>query len=317
MTSTTDMAGHPDVAEISDLTEGLLPPTRTEDVRRHLDDCPLCADVYDSLEEIRGLLGTLPGPARMPADVADRIDAALAAEALLSATAPEHDSDAADDRASVSRETSSTDVLVASPDPGSPSSADRPLGRPRAATGPGRAHRVRHGRRRAAVIGTVFTAAALGLGAILLQTMGDDSSGKGSQAEAPQESGSTVTFSEGTLESQVSDLLAKNKSAENRSGGVEPWGGESPDAGSGSPGIGTLITPSVTVPECVQEGTGNSGAVLAAEPGTYNGTSVYLVVQPDASDSTKVAAYIVDAACMKQDSASPGKLLLTQSYTPS
>ncbi|WP_371548001.1 anti-sigma factor [Streptomyces sp. NBC_00554] len=317
MTSTTDMAGHPDVAEISDLTEGLLPPTRTEDVRRHLEDCPLCADVYDSLEEIRGLLGTLPGPARMPADVAGRIDAALAAEALLSATAPEHDSDAEDDRASVSRETSAADVLVASPDSGSPSSADRPLGHPRAATGPGRAHRVRHGRRRAAVIGTVFTAAALGLGAILLQTMGDDSPGKSSQAEAPQESGSTVTFSEGTLESQVSDLLTKNKNTENRSGGVEPWGVESPDAGSGSPGIGTLNTPSVTVPQCVQEGTGNSGAVLAAEPGTYKGTSVYLLVQPDASDSTKVAAYIVDAACVKKDSASPGKLLLTQSYTPS
>ena len=91
MTSTTDTAGHPDVAEISDLTEGLLPPSRTADVRRHLDGCALCADVYASLEEIRGLLGTLPGPPRMPADIAGRIDAALAAEALLNATAPERD----------------------------------------------------------------------------------------------------------------------------------------------------------------------------------------------------------------------------------
>ncbi|MEV6183860.1 hypothetical protein AB0M07_43830, partial [Streptomyces sp. NPDC052015] len=72
MTSTTDTAGHPEVEEISDLTEGLLPPSRTADVRRHLDDCVLCADVYDSLEEIRGLLGTLPTPARMPDDVAGR-----------------------------------------------------------------------------------------------------------------------------------------------------------------------------------------------------------------------------------------------------
>lgn len=89
MTSTTDMAGHPDVAEISDLSEGILPPPRSADVRRHLDDCELCADVYASLEEIRDLLGTLPGPPRMPADVAGRIDAALAAEALLNATEPE------------------------------------------------------------------------------------------------------------------------------------------------------------------------------------------------------------------------------------
>ena len=55
MTSTTDTAGHPDVAEISDLTEGLLTTARTADVRRHLDECELCADVHASLEEIRGL----------------------------------------------------------------------------------------------------------------------------------------------------------------------------------------------------------------------------------------------------------------------
>lgn len=316
MTSTTDTTGHPDVAEISDLTEGLLTPSRTADVRRHLDDCPLCADVYDSLEEIRGLLGSLPGPVRMPADVAGRIDAALAAEALLSASGSGGDAHTKDDRASVSRETSTAGVLLVSPESGSPASSDRPSG-PRAATGPGRAHRVRHGRRRVAVIGTAFTAAALGLGAILLQTVGNDSTGKGARADAPSESGSTVTFSEGTLESQVSGLLAKNKNEGDRSGSDEPWGVQSHGNGSGSPGVDTLITPSVTVPECVQEGTGNSGAVLAAEPGTYKGTSVYLVVQPDASDSTKIAAYIVDAACTKQGSASPGKLLLTQSYTPS
>ena len=89
MTTTTDSAGHPDVAEISDLTEGLLSPARTSEVRRHLDGCELCADVHASLEEIRGLLGTLPGPPRMPADVAGRIDAALAAEALLDSHDPD------------------------------------------------------------------------------------------------------------------------------------------------------------------------------------------------------------------------------------
>ncbi|MFF2850002.1 hypothetical protein ACFVT5_27250, partial [Streptomyces sp. NPDC058001] len=88
MTSTTDAAGHPDVDEISDLTEGLLSPTRSEDLQRHLDSCELCTDVYASLEEIRGLLGSLPGQTRMPVDVAERIDAALAAEALLASTVP-------------------------------------------------------------------------------------------------------------------------------------------------------------------------------------------------------------------------------------
>ncbi|MGF3196613.1 hypothetical protein ACWGUP_27885 [Streptomyces diastaticus] len=89
MTDATGDAGHPDVAEISDLAEGLLAPPRSGEVRSHLDACALCADVRSSLEEIRGLLGTLPGPTRMPADVAGRIDAALAAEALLGTMEPE------------------------------------------------------------------------------------------------------------------------------------------------------------------------------------------------------------------------------------
>ncbi|WP_406171437.1 anti-sigma factor family protein [Streptomyces sp. NBC_00996] len=315
MTATTDTAGHPDVAELSDLTEGLLPPTRTADVRQHLEDCVLCADVYDSLEEIRGLLGTLPGPTRMPDDVAGRIDAALAAEVLLSATSPDQPSGAEDDGASVSRETSTADLSGAAVDSGSASSADRPSGHPRASTGPGRARLVHRGRRRAAVLGTVFTAAALGLGAILVQSMGGD--GKGSETATKQESGSTVTFSEGQLKDHVADLLAKNKSTGSRSGSAKPWGIESNGAETDSGGVGTLISPTVPVPDCVQQGTGNSGVVLAAEKGTYKGTSVYLVVQPDASDSTEVAAYIVDDACEKQGSASPGKLLLTQSYAKS
>jgi len=315
VTSTTDAAGHPDVAEISDLTEGLLPPSRTADVRRHLDDCALCADVYDSLEEIRGLLGTLPGPTHMPDDVAGRIDAALAAEALLNAMAPDQASRAGDDGASVSRETSTADISFVSADSGSAPSGDRPSGHPRAATGPGRAHRVRHGRRRAAVLGTVFTAAALGLGAILVQSMGGDN--RTPETATQQESGSKVTFSEEKLNGQVADLLAKNKSTGDRSGSKKPLGIESQDAGTESGGVGTLITPTVPVPDCVQQGTGNSGAVLAAEKGTYKETSVYLVVLPDASDSTKVTAYIVDDTCEKQDSPSPGKLLLTRSYAKS
>lgn len=71
--STTDMTGHPDVAEIADLAEGLLPTTRTTEVRQHLESCELCADVYASLTEIQGLLGTLPAPAPMPDDVAAQI----------------------------------------------------------------------------------------------------------------------------------------------------------------------------------------------------------------------------------------------------
>ncbi|MDX3761395.1 hypothetical protein ACWDBO_36190 [Streptomyces mirabilis] len=314
MTSTTDTAGHPDVAEISDLSEGLLPPSRTADVRRHLDECVLCADVYDSLEEIRGLLGTVPGPTRMPDDVAGRIDAALAAEALLSATAPDRET-AEDDSAGVSRETPFAGVSYTSGEPNPASLADRPSGRSHAATGPGRSRRGRRGRRRVVVLGTVFTAAALGLGTILVQSLGD---GSGKSPQTVTQQGAKDTFSEGKLKTQVADLLAKNRSASTPSASPKrPWGVQSNDAGNGSAGVDTLITPTVQVPDCIQKGTGSTATILAAQQGTYKGTTVYLVVVPDASDSTKVTAYIVEAACVKQASASPGKLLLTHSYARS
>ncbi|MFJ1972675.1 anti-sigma factor family protein [Streptomyces sp. NPDC087903] len=304
MTSTTDTAGHPDVAEISDLTEGLLPPSRTADVRQHVDECELCADVLASLEEIRGLLGTLPGPPRMPAEVAGRIDAALAAEALLHATAPEAvDTPAAvtpsrsvsdaDDSPPVSRETSPP--------------ADRPTGHARPSTsGPGR-KRKRGGRRRAAVLGAVFTAAALGLGSLLLSSLDD---GEPSSPEARGQQSASDTFSQGKLESQVAGLLAKSVGTSSGSRAPQSLGMEGNDV-TDSPRV--LKQPAV--PGCVQKGIGRNDTALATEDGTYQGKHAVLVVLPDPSDATRVTAYIVDATCVDHPSSATAKVLLKQSYT--
>ena len=108
---------------------------------------------------------------------------------------------------------------------------------------------------------------------------------------------------------KVQIIIGRDRSA----GSKRPWGVESNDAGNGSAGVDTLITPAVQVPDCIQKGTGSTATILAAEKGTYKGTTVYLVVVPDTSDSTKVTAYIVDAACENRWT-SPGKLLLTHSY---
>ncbi|MFC8143692.1 anti-sigma factor family protein [Streptomyces paradoxus] len=308
MTSTTDMAGHPDVAEISDLAEGLLPPDRTTDLRRHLDECELCADVYASLEEIRGLLGTLPGPPRMPADVAGRIDAALAAEALLNANGPDSEespqpvsatgSGAAGalsgdgSGAEVSRETSAP--------------ADRPAGRPRSSTtGPGRKGRTRIGRRRIAVLGTVFTVAALGLGSVLLSSLGDN---KPPHDTAGERQTTADTFSEGKLQKQVTDLLSEN----NTKGG----GSRTPLGAATAPGTNQpRVFKEPVVPGCVREGIGRDDAALATENGTYQGKKAMLVLLPDATDATRVTAYIVDATCVDQAaSAAAGKVLLERTY---
>ncbi|WP_030898196.1 MULTISPECIES: anti-sigma factor family protein [unclassified Streptomyces] len=306
MTSTTDMAGHPDVAEISDLTEGLLPPSRSSDVRRHLDECELCADVYASLEEIRGLLGTLPGPQRMPADVAGRIDAALAAEALLNATGPEAADTSAppselpsgsedgrdDSGARVSRETSAP--------------VDRPAGRPRSSTtGPGRKDRTRNGRRRIAVLGTVFTVAALGLGTVLLSSLDDGTPPRDTAGE--QQTTPADTFSEGKLRQQVTDLLAENQSKESSS--RTPFGAET--SGTSHP----RVFRQPTVPGCVRDGIGRNDAALAVENGRYQGKKAMLVLLPDAADATRVTAYVVDATCVDQSaSTASGKILLQRSY---
>ncbi|MDG9718612.1 hypothetical protein [Streptomyces sp. DH24] len=321
MTS-TDTAGHPDVAEISDLTEGLLPPARTADIRRHLDACELCADVHASLEEIRGLLGTLPGPTRMPADVAGRIDAALAAEALLNATAPDP------------AETPETARLTGADSPAEPShgttdrasdadepthvsretapSADRPAGHARAATtGPGRKNRKRAGRRRIAALGAVFTAAALGLGSVLLSTLDD---GKQSDDTAQgRQSAPADTFSKGKLESQVASLLAKDKR--------EKGGPRTPNS-LGAESVPESNEPKVmkepAVPGCVREGIGRNDVALAAEEGIFQGTEAMLVVLPDPADATRVTAYIVEATCVDQPSASASaKVLLKETYARS
>ncbi|MEU9340568.1 anti-sigma factor [Streptomyces sp. NPDC048278] len=292
MTSTTDTTGHPDVAEISDLTEGLLPPARTEEVRQHLDGCELCADVHTSLEEIRGLLGALPSPPRMPADVAGRIDAALAAEAPLNVTAPV---------AHVSRETSPRETQ---------SPADRPAGRPSASAGPGRKDRGHHGRRRRTVVlGAVFTAAVLGAGSYFLQSLGGD----GTPTAQGKPTTSAGAFSKTTLQGQVKDLLGTKPSTQR--GSQKPFSVESQPSGkpSSTPSPTVKLQPTTQVPVCVRQGISQTDLVLGAKKGTYEGQDAYLVVLPDTSDASRVTAYVVDASCDRTGSASPGKVLLTES----
>ncbi|WP_217247034.1 hypothetical protein [Streptomyces sp. AC602_WCS936] len=283
------MTGHPDVAEISDLTEGLLPPSRTTDVRRHLETCELCTDVYTSLEEIQGLLGTLPGPERMPDDVAARIDAALAAEAPLSATT-------ADDGARVSRETSA--------------STDRPAGNARpSSTGPGRKERRRGGRRRIAVLGAVAAAATLGLGSVVVSSL--TGSDPADDTAHGQQTALADTFSEGKLKEQVAGLIADEQGTRNGSRTPRSFGMES------ETGAENHVFKQPTVPECVQRGIGRDDAALATKEGVYKGKEALLVVLPDAANDSRVTAYIVESACMGQPSVSKAKVLLKHSYARS
>jgi hypothetical protein len=329
MTSTTDdTAGHPDVDELSDLTEGLLPPSRAADIRRHLNGCALCADVHASLSEIRELLGTLPGPSHMPDDVATRIDAALAAEALLEArddlspsgegvdVSRETSVPAGASVSSVSRETSSTQSALSTPAPSA-----RPAGHGRAATGPGRTNRASR-RRRTVVLSGVVTAAALGLGGLLTQVLDDGGEKDVASATAPH-TDAAHTYSEGSLRDQVTTLLGTEKNG-TASTSAKPWKAD-PGTGSSAESAGTGMQPNTTlrgttvdIPMCIERAVDGHQAVLAADKGVYKGTRVYLVVTPDATDSSRVAAYLVDASCTTRSaSVGTGKVLLTRTYARS
>ncbi|MFD8350298.1 anti-sigma factor family protein [Streptomyces coelicoflavus] len=282
------MTGHPDVVEISDLAEGILPSARTTDVRRHLESCALCADVYASLEEVQGLLGTLPPPAAMPDDVAARIDAALAAEPQPGVA----------DDAHVSRETSTP--------------VGRPAGHPRhSSTGPGRKDRRRGGRRRIAVLGAVAAAAAIGLGSVIVSSLTG-----GSQSEDTAQGQQTAladTFSEGHLKEKVTGLVADG-SAQNGSRTPRSFGMESENGGETAE---NHVFKQPTVPECVRKGIGRDDAAIATEQGVYKGKEALLVVMPDAANDTRVTAYIVESTCVNQPAIGKAMILLKHSYARS
>ncbi|MFE5881962.1 hypothetical protein [Streptomyces hydrogenans] len=301
-TDKADTAQHPDVSEISDLTEGLLSPSRSATVRRHLDGCTLCADVRSSLEEIRGLLGTLPGPPRMPAEIAGRIDAALAAEALLDATAPESTRPVSRETTApadaVSRETASPAVATR------PSSARPPA--PRAATGPGRG-RTRHRRRIAVLSGIAgsLVAAVCAYSLYALSQNGADTHGVASDTSA---AAPLSTFSGEAVEDRVESLLGGGDPAARAPKADRPESLAAQESGN----VGTAQRNSDgALPPCVLAGTGRQDTVLASERGEYEGTSAYLLVLPDRADGDRVQAYVVDADCTGN---TPGKLLRTASY---
>ncbi|MBP0460423.1 anti-sigma factor family protein [Streptomyces montanisoli] len=319
MTSPSETDQHPDVSEISEFTEGLLSSPRAAELRAHLDTCALCADVRQSLTEIRDLLGALPEPPRMDEDAAARIDAALAAEALLGSSvaddaslvpqvsvvpvpgpSPSAESDGVLEQSRVSRETSRL--------------SRAPGGPPRSTTGPGRARAPRR-RRGAAIIGATLGAAVIGAGVFLLQP--SDASGDNTAAAqtttSPRITATATTedeFSGRPLETSVNTLLATKTSSAPRANPNARTASANPGTMTDQPMLGTAPP----VPLCVRQGTGRSEAILGAEQGTYRGTPAYLLVLANPADESKVRVYVIDSTCVGSVPAVKGKTLFTETY---
>lgn len=151
-------------------------------------------------------------------------------------------------------------------------------------------------------------------GSLFIQSLGDH---KSSDTARGNSTSSADTFSKGKLQSEVSDLLSTKSSTSQGANSEKPWNVAS-DPGGAESSIKTpktLIEPSGSIPDCIRQGVdrGNTD-VLGFKKGTYNGTAAYLVVLPDASDNSRVTAYVVDAACVSSQTFTPGKVLLTRSF---
>ncbi|WP_407566239.1 hypothetical protein [Streptomyces sp. 184] len=303
--------GHPEVEELADLAEGLTSPARSQQLHRHLDECAICREIRDALDGVRGLLGSLPEPAPMPAEVAGRIDAALAAEARYAV-----DVSAAD----VSRETEPPDTHVPAPreavsrETRPARSHRRPAAHRADTTGPGR--RARRWPR--AVLGAAGAAALVALTVLLVQLPGSGDSGdeggaadvatgqEHTQENAPKTAPSDASrgpLSPGSLESRVVGMLQQPEQPDRREGG---GAGE----GTADSGDGPLVAEgdAPQVPQCVRAAVNRSEAVLAADTDTYEGTPVYVVVLPHTGAPERVDAYVVDSSCTASPD-QPGEIL--------
>jgi hypothetical protein len=72
-----DASAHPGLERLAELEEGLLDSTDASRVAEHIADCTYCHEQQAQLTRTRAVLGGLPDEP-MPADVAARLDAALA-----------------------------------------------------------------------------------------------------------------------------------------------------------------------------------------------------------------------------------------------
>jgi hypothetical protein len=146
----------------------------------------------------------------------------------------------------------------------------------------------------------VAAAAAIGLGSVIVSSM---TGGSPSDDTALAD-----TFSEGKLKTQVADLIADEQGAQSGPRTPRSFGMESETGGE------NRVFKQPTVPECIQKGIGRDDAALATKEGVYKGKEALLVVLPDASNDSRVTAYIVESTCVSQPAVTKAEVLLRNSY---
>ncbi|MFD7579624.1 hypothetical protein [Kitasatospora sp. NPDC059817] len=276
---------HPSVDELADLAEGLVESAdAARTLRRHLDDCAECRETADALGEVQALLGAVEAPP-MPADVAARLDAALAAAAASAATEEEAEN------APLAASRAATPTLP----PRAAAAPAAPPPRPAAPTGPGRPRPRR--RRAGLLLGATAALAAIALGAALLLHPADQddqhptlsagapasaslgtgaSPGTAQSPRADHAAGAGPTYRDDQLAAQIQQLLARSGTAP----GLRPTGPAKPSAAMPADGrqeLTTQASPPSSPPSCQALA---EGVPLATDHGSYAGAPVEVLVYP-------------------------------------
>jgi len=287
--------GHLDLDTLADLTEGLLDGDQEVVVRGHLAGCARCQDDAAALRAVSSDLAALGADdAPMPAELADRLDAALT-------------------EAGDARRTSSVTVV--------PSLDDR------------RARRSPRGMQVLQVAAVLVVLLALvGVGIGKLATGGDsgsatsagsaaDSAG-GSAESAPQVVSSGTDYQQGSLGQALGAVTGSGAGRQASSPGLKaetstaappsPQGalsaspGTSPnddsaggDAAGGADGAAALASPAA-LSACLDT-LGLVGTPLGVDLASFNGKPAAVVVLPSEGDPTHVDVYAIAPTCPAGD----------------
>ncbi|MEU4299327.1 hypothetical protein [Kitasatospora aureofaciens] len=303
---------HPSVEELADLAEGLVEPAEAaRTLHRHLNGCAECRETADALAEVQALLGAVE-PEPVPADVAARLDAALA-EAALTETARTEATGGADrpqesprrSPADARRTDAPATPVRAVPAPSAPPS------RPGSSSGPGRP-RLRR-RRFAVLLGAAAALAAFGLGGALLL---DHSEGSGTSAASaasaasaglpedqsartPHLAGPGTAYREDQLAAQVQQLLARSgaepglRATGPARSGAAPAEGARPEL-SGPDSPAAPASPAASPAACQAPA---PGTPLATDRGSYQGSPVEVLVYPAPGRAGYVDVYLRSPDC--------------------
>ncbi|MFF9642760.1 anti-sigma factor family protein [Kitasatospora aureofaciens] len=301
---------HPSVEELADLAEGLVEPAEAaRTLHRHLNGCAECRETADALAEVQALLGAVE-PEPVPADVAARLDAALA-EAARTETARTEAAGVADrpresprrSPADARRTDAPPTPVRAVPAPSAPPSRPGSSSGP-SPSGPGRP-RLRR-RRFAVLLGAAAALAAFGLGGALLL---DHSEGSGTSAASatsaglpedqsartPHLAGPGTAYREDQLAAQVQQLLARSGAEPGlratgpaRSGAAPAEGARPELSGPDSPAApASPVACQAPAP----------GTPLATDRGSYQGSPVEVLVYPAPGRAGYVDVYLRSPDC--------------------